>query len=179
MKKPFAPLVAVLPLLYILAIGLPFLWDTSDSLVLFLLGIYLLLTLLFTVSFYLSIDHYSPKQLAVYNILFSAGNLLLLLAEAIYWLAKETEIQQQAQNGATEGGLLLLVLIILYLPHQISYFMVRITGIVSCNRSLNNICSGGAKILHNILHFFPVADLISSIWVLYKVSTWQKAQSNP
>lgn len=177
MKKLFAPLIAVLPLLYILAIGLPFLLRTSDSLLFCLLSACLLLTLLFTVCFYFSIDHYRPKQLAVYNILFSAGNLLLLLMEAGYWLVKKAEIQQQAQSGATEGGILLFVCIILYLPHWFSYFMVRIAGMVSCNRSLYGICSSPARLLHNILHFFPVADLISSIWVLYKINAWQKAQN--
>ena len=178
MKKIIAPLTAVLPLLYILAIGLSFLFHASDPLLFCLLGVYLLLTLLFTVCFYFTIHHYQPKQLAMYNILFSAGNLLLLLMEAGYWLVKKAEIQQQAQSGAAEGGLLLLIWIILYLPHWFSYFMVRIAGMVSCNRSLEGICSTFTRLLHDILHFLPAADLISSIWVLYKVSTWQKAQNN-
>ncbi len=70
MKKIFAPLTAVLPLLYILAIGLSFPFHTSDPLLFCLLSVYLLLTLLFTVCFYFTIHHYQPKQLAVYNILF-------------------------------------------------------------------------------------------------------------
>lgn len=175
MKKMFAPLIAILPLLYILMIGMFFLFSPSDSALFSVLGAYLLMTLLFTVCFCYSLDQYSPRKLAVYNILFSAGNVLLLLIEALFWIVKEAEIQQQAQNGATEGGLMLLVLIILYLPHWISYFMIRIAGIISCNRSLDSTCSKGTKILHNTLHFLPIADLVSSVFVLICVNSQKKA----
>lgn len=179
MKKMFAPLIALLPLLYIAIIGIFLVIGPSDSVLFFFMCAYLLLTVLFTICFYCRLGKYRPKELAVYSLLFSAGNLLLLLVEVIYWIIKEAEIQQQAQTGATEGSLLLLVLLFLCLPHWSSYCIVRIAGMLCCNRSLDDMCSGGTKLAHTMLHFFPVADLISSIWVLIKVNSQQKAHQIP
>lgn len=179
MKKLSPYLTALLPLLYLVMVGLMCLVDASDSVLIGVFLIYMVLSMLFTTVFSHYIDCYPRAKLAQYDFLFSLGNLLLFLAEVVYWLVQRTLMLEQAQNGATEGSLILLLLIILYLPHWVSYFMVRVIGIISCNRMLNGICSRGTKTLHTICHFFPATDLMSSLWVLHKIKSWQKAQKIP
>ncbi len=176
MKKLSPYLIAILPLLYLAMIDLLYLVDASVSALIGVFLIYMVLSMLFTTAFSHYIDCYPRAKLAQYDFLFSLENFLLFLAEVVYWLVQRALMLEQAQNGATEGGLILLLLIILYLPHWVSYFMIRVIGIISCNRMLSGICSKGTKTVHAICHFFPATDVISSLLVLRKIKSWPKAQ---
>lgn len=178
MKKIFAPIVALLPIVYLLSPVTCLLIDSSDSILLGSYGVYLLLTLVSVVLFILFRKAHSAKKLAIYNIVFSAGNLAVLVAQLVYWIISVEKVHQQTQDGGMCAGLLLVVLIILYFPHWISYSLVRIGSMFTCFRSLNGICPMGIKILHTIMHFLPLADLISSIIVLCKICIRQKMAQN-
>lgn len=71
------------------------------------------------------------------------------------------------------GGLGLLLLIILYLPHWFSYFLTRIVGAVSCYRALQGIVPVNARLVFSLLQLIPGADVISAVLVLRRVKKSQ------
>lgn len=171
MKKLSAALVALLPLVYVAAMWSSIKIRISDEQFFGILGVYALIGFLFPVIFSISSAKSARKFKAISNVWFYAGNLILLIAEIVYWFIQYEEVLIAERNGGMEGGLGLALLIIIYLPHWFTYLFTRIAGAISCARTLNGVCGGDAKIFHILLQLFPIFDLISAIWVLYKVNS--------
>lgn len=178
MKKVFAPLVALIPVFYVLLFALFVLIDPSDNVLLGIYVAFLVASVLASILFAVFAGAHSRKSLALYNILFAAGNLLILIGQIVYWYAKLAEINGATENQPAEGLLLFFVLLIFYIPHWVSYGIVRIVGMVANWRTLRGICPNGINALHTALHFFPLADLISSVIVLLRVRAWEKKQNS-
>lgn len=170
MKKSIALLTAFLPVIYAGSMQLSAVLGVEDSVFLPLLFGFLLLGFLLPVIFVSITAKTDRKFLAVSNLWFYIGNLTVFVFEITMWLIRFHENHIAEQNGATEGGLGLFLLILLFLPHWISYLCVRIAGVVSTARILRDICTEKVRVLHMCLQVFPGADLISAIWVLQKVT---------
>lgn len=171
MKKTVTILTGLLPVIYAGMLGLMVLVNPQDELMFALMGLYALLGLVAPLVFSAVTANGERRFLAVSNVWFYSANLLFFLAEIIFWLVRAEQNRIAEQNGAIEGGLGLVLLILIYLPHWISYLVTRLAGAVSCERSLRGICSDGVKALHAILQLFPGADLISALWVLRRIKT--------
>ena len=179
MRKVFNVLIASIPLLYVAAVfAMVYIMPEDDTLFL-ILGSIFVLSILFCICYSINSKNNDPQALAVTNIWVIAGNLLLFTAEIIWLIIQTIDVQKQAQSGAMEGGLGIVLLMILYLPHWINYLVCRITAAVHCCRALQGICSSGHAGIYAILHIFPVLDIISSILVLKKVKTFQVNQQPP
>lgn len=176
MKKLFAVLVTLIPALYVAGMAL-FLYIMPEDEVLFaVLGGTVVLSIVLC-AFYSVYSKSADKQsLAVTNIWIVAGNLLLFAAELIWLIIQTVRVNIGAQNGELEGGLGIFLLIIFYLPHWISYFVCRCTAAICCQRALRGITGSTTKTIHVLLHLFPVLDLCSAIWVLWKVKHCQSFQ---
>ncbi len=179
MKKLFAALTALLPVIYTTSMLLLAFLGAEDEALFAVLGIYLMIGFLFPLAFYLLTAHSKRKFLAVANLWFYAGNLLLLAAEALIWFYQANEVRIAEQNGAMEGGLGLALLIFLYLPHWITYLWVRIFGSLNTSKVLTDICNNTTKTVNMLLQLFPVSDLLSAIWVLGKAKAFQSFQQPP
>lgn len=169
MKKIASIFVALLPLIYVGTMVTISKIRVTDEQLFLILGAYTLIGFLFPIFFSIVSAKVERRFLAVSNVCFYAGNLVLLVAQIIYWLIRFEENHIAEQNGGMEGGLGLFLLIILFLPHWISYLFTRIAGAVSCNRALRGVCSQEARILHTFLQLFIVADLLSALWVYCKL----------
>lgn len=166
MKKTVTILTGLLPVIYAGMIGLLIFVNPQDEMLFALMGLYTLLGLVAPIMFSAVTTKAERTFLAVSNVWFYGVNLLFFLAEIIFWLVRLEQNRIAEQNGAMEGGLGLVLLILIYLPHWISYLVTRLAGSVSCERSLRGICGESVKALHIILQLFPGADLISAVWVL-------------
>ena len=170
MKKSIALLTALLPVIYAGIMQLSAALGTEDHIFLPLLFGFLVLGFLLPVIYAFIATRADRKFLAVSNLWFYVGNLTVFAYEIALWLIRFHENHIAEQNGATEGGLGLFLLILLFLPHWISYLCVRIAGAVSTARILKDLCADKVRVLHICLQVFPCADLISAIWVLRKVT---------
>lgn len=176
MKKVFAVLTALLPAVYLVSIGLSAVYGAEDEALFTILGLLLVIGFLLPVWFAFLAARADKKFLAVCNIWFYSGNLLLFALEIALWVHRFIENRIAEQNGAWEGGLVLVLLILLYLPHWINYLVVRIVGAVSTGRILSGICEKRTRANLTDLQLLPVADLISAILVLRKVKAFQGCQ---
>lgn len=165
MKRALITLTALLPAFYLLTIGLCLLINPEDETLFFLLGVYILIGLLLPCLLGFFTRDADTKLLALGNIWMAAGNVTLLMAEIIYWVVLFHQNRIAEENGAWGGGLGLVLILILYLPHWISYFFTHIAMSINCNSALRGICSKSVKAAHVILHLLPASDLISAIWV--------------
>ena len=170
MKRFITLLTSLLPVIYAGSMQISAAVGAEDQTLFSLLCGFLLLSFLLPVIYTFITSRAERKFLAVNNLWFYAGNLTVFVCEIAIWLIRLHENQIAAQNGATEGGLGLFLLILLFLPHWISYLCVRIAGVVSTARILKDICAEKVRVLHICLQVFPGADLISAIWVLRKVT---------
>ena len=166
MKKAFLILLPLLPLIYVLSIAGLFFLDSNDEQLFAVLGCYIFLSLVLTICGCTRTKNTPFIMLARSNVWAAVSNLILFLAEGVYWIISLNQIKIAEANGAMEGGLMLLLLILLYLPHWISYLLTRIAGAVNCVRILR---SDSNYMLHALMHLLPVTDLISAIIVLYQV----------
>lgn len=179
MKKLFTVLTVLLPLAYVLGM-IVFLYISPEDEVLFaVLGGITLLGLVICTVFSVITSKADRKFLAVTDIWILAVNLVLYVAEAVWWLVAYVQVRIGEQNGAMEGGLALVLLIFFYTPHWITYLFSRICASINCERVLKDVCGNGVKTFHIILHFFPFTDLISAIWVLRRVNQFQHCQQPP
>ena len=165
MRKVTTIFNALLPVLYIAAIGLALLINSEDETLFVILGIYLLIGVLFPCLLFIGSTDTSRKFLASSNIWILAGNLLLLCVEIIYWFIVWNETRIAEANGAMGGGLALFLLIVLYIPHWITYLFSRIAAAITCRRALQGISTGNIYALHMLLHLLPFTDLLSALWV--------------
>lgn len=179
MKKALAILTALLPVIYAISMQLSVFLIKGDEALFAMLGIFLLIGFLLPVSFSIATAAADKRFLAICNLWFYAGNLLLFAYEIVLWCIRYHEEQIAAQNGAMGGGLGLALLILLYLPHWSNYLVVRIVGAVSTARTLKGISGENARMAHTFLQLIPAADLLSAIWVLRKVNAFQACQQPP
>ena len=179
MKKLFAILVALIPAIYIGAMAL-FLYIMPEDEVLFavLAGI-LLMGALCNCIYCIVSAKADRRFLAVNNIWILGSNLLLYIVEMVWLIVSTIQVRIAEQNGGMEGGLGVFLLILFYTPHWVSYLITRIFSSVNCMRALKGISREGVRILHMFLHFFPITDLISAIWVLFKVNRSHCFQQPP
>lgn len=179
MKKLLAVLTALIPAVYLIGLGISASVGAEDAALFALLGVMLILGFLLPVWYAVITANADKKFLAVCNLWFYGGNLLLFALEIALWIHSYIENRIAAQNGAMEGGLLLFLLILVYLPHWANYLVVRIVGSVSTGRILSGICEKRCRLIHMDLQLIPVADLISAILVLRKVNAFQASQQSP
>ncbi len=169
MKKVAFIATALLPVVYAFLIGLAALSDLNDDPLFIALGIYIFIGLILSCLTAVWGAKMDAKAIAVGNIWLFGVNLAFFIGEVILWLVQLEEVRIAEQNGAMGGGLGLLLLIILYIPHWATYCFSHVAGAVGCARALKGRCGDGAKLLHCFLHLFPVTDLASAIWVYRKV----------
>ena len=169
MKKTVAILTGLLPFFYAGMIVLLILVNSDDKMLFALMGIYSLMGLLLPLLFNALTTKAARKFLARCNVWFYGGNFAFFLAECIFWLVRLEQNRIAEQNGAIEGGLGLVLLILIYLPHWLSYMFTRIAGAVGCARVLQDKSSPSVRICHILLQMIPITDLISAIWVLHHV----------
>lgn len=174
MKKILSFFTAFLPLIYVAAVFLLFLVDSTDELLLAVMIIYIAVALLLHALFLYHAAKAPPRFLAISNLCLYSGNFLLLLVEIIYWLVYYHQTQIAAQNGAMGGGLGLFLLILLYLPHWATYLLTHIVGASCCRITLKGKYSQGTQICHIIMQLLPITDLTSAIWVLLQLNKQEK-----
>lgn len=179
MKKTLAILTALLPAVYAVSMQLSIFLIKGDEALFAMLGIFLLIGFLLPVLFSVATAAADKKFLAICNLWFYAGNLLLFAYEIVLWCIRYHEERIAAQNGAMEGGLGLALLILLYLPHWSNYLVVRIVGAISTARTLKGVSGENTRMAHTFLQLIPVVDLVSAIWVLRKVKAFQACQQPP
>ena len=170
MKKTIVWLNALLPVIYLMAIVLSILINPEDETLFLILGVYAFIGLLFPCLLPLLTSNASRKFLATANLWICISNLSLLMAQGIYWFIVLEETRKATANGAMGGGLGLVVLILLYLPHWASYFVTRIACAVNCARILRHKSYYNHNyILYALMHLLPITDLISAMLVLRQV----------
>ena len=179
MKKLFAILFALIPAIYAAGTAV-FLYLMPEDEVLFaVLGGVVLLSILFAVGHCVHGGKADRNFLAITNVWSIGGHFLLFAAELAWWFYSYVQVRIAEQNGGIEGGLGLLLLIVLYMPHWISYLISRITAAVNCRRILRGISSSTVQALHTFLHLLPITDLANTIWVLCKVKACQRFHQPP
>ena len=179
MKKLFAVLTALFPLIYAISMLILAVLGTEDEALFTVLGILLLVGILLPVAFAATSGKAQRKFLALCNLWFYACNLLIFAGELILWVVRFRENQIASQNGAWEGGLVLVLLFLLYLPHWTVYLVVRIVGAISTARTLKGVSEDSTRMSHTFLQLIPVVDLVSAILVLRKVNRFLSCQQPP
>ena len=180
MKKTLAILTALLPAVYAVSMQLSIFLIEGDEALFAMLGIFLLIGFLLPVLFSVATAAADKKFLAICNLWFYAGNLLLFAYEIVLWCIRYHEERIAAQNGAMEGGLgLALLIVIAYMPHWIIYLCVRVAGAISCARTLRGTGGTQENAVLTGMQLFPITDLISSILVLRKVNRFLSFQQPP
>ena len=174
MKKAIVWFNALLPIFYLMMIGLCILIDVEDEPLFIIFGIYLFIGLLLPCLLILLTSNLSTKFLAAGNLWISISNLSVLTAQVIYWLISLKETQIAEANGAMGGGLGLVLLILIYLPFWASYFIARIACTVNCVRILRRKAGKNDYVLYAIMHLLPITDLISAIIVLFHTKKQEK-----
>jgi hypothetical protein len=169
MKKVLLVLMPLLPVFYVLTILGLFLLDVNDEQLFVALGGYIVIPLAATILHCWLTSNSASYPLTLSNMWAYISNLALFLFEAVYWVKTLIEVRIAEQNGAMGGGLGLVLLILLYLPHWVSYSLTHVAGAIGCSRVLQDKCTPGVRICHILLQLFPFTDLISEIWVLNRV----------
>lgn len=169
MKKTLSVLAALLPVIYIASLVLLFLLDAADEPLVSFMIAYCVIAAVLLVTFSILTAGAKRRFLASTNIWLYAVNLALFLVETVYWLVQLEQTRIAEQNGAMGGGLGLVLLILIYLPHWFSYLLTHITGTINCVRTLHGICSGGVCAFHTLLQLLPVTDLVSACWIAHLV----------
>ena len=174
MKKTLSALTASLPLFYAAAIFILFLLDSTDGALLTVMFGYIAIALLLHIFFLSFAMKETPEFLSISNLILYSGNLILFVIEIIYWAIYYRQTQIATQNGAMGGGLGLVLLILLYLPHWASYFMTHIVGAICCFKALNRKCGDGILLCHILMQLLPVTDLASAVIVRHTLLKKEK-----
>lgn len=169
MKKTLSVLTALLPLIYVASLVLLFLLDVTDAPLFGFMIAYCVIAAVLLIAFCILSAGATRRFLAVTNIWLYAGNLALFLFETVYWLVQLEQTRIAEQNGAMGGGLGLVLLILIYLPHWFSYLLTRIAGAINCVHTLRGVCGGGICAFHTLLQLLPVTDLVSAFWIAHLV----------
>jgi hypothetical protein len=104
------------------------------------------------------------------------SNLLVFLAQIVIMIIVIIDVRIAEQQGAMEGGLMIVLYYFLFLPSRINYLICRITAALCAHRALDDTLYSHRKGLHTFLHLIPIADMISAIWVYSKVKHCQTFQ---
>ena len=168
MKKILAAATCLLPILYAICLAILAMLDATDTPLLIFMLCYCIISLVLHMIYCLATNHVSQQFLAGSNLWFYGVNLVFFLAEIVFWAIRLEQNRIAEQNGAMGGGLGLVLLILIYLPHWFSYLLTRITGAINCERTLRGLCNANVKFIHSALQLFPGADLISAIWVYHR-----------
>ena len=177
MKTATKWLMILLPVLYCVGMQSMVVLDASYEFLFGFLGGYLLLGLIATVLYSVLTRLDSPASAVKANIWILASNLLVFACCLILLTVRFIENRIAEENGAMEGGLLIFLLIVVFLPHWLTYLMARIAGAVCCSKKWP-----GRKVhgeLLGVLSLIPVADLIIAIILLRKVNPSQRCQQPP
>lgn len=166
MKRIVLILLALLPIIHIFSIAALIFLDADDLQTFAVFGCYTILSVTLCVLSCTITKKTPPLLLARHHLWATITNLSLLVCEVIYWIITMIQIRIGESIGAMGGGLALLILIIICLPHWISYLLTRIADAVNCTRILRHNSTEADHFLHAIMRLFPVADLISAIIVL-------------
>lgn len=178
MKKLFAVLTALLPVIYIGGI-FTVLKLENDDLLWPAAGIFLLFALIVHIV-YVTLTKNSPRRfLTISNIWIIGTNFLFHITKIIVLIVITIDVQIRAQQGAQEGGLIIALLFMFSIPNWITYAFTRIAASINCYRAMHDIVHSTKELLHILLHLFPLADLISAILVLRKVNRFQDFQQPP
>ena len=169
MKKTLAITAALLPVIYIASLLILFLLGATDKPLLLFMVCYCIFAAILLIIFGFITAETNRKFLANTNILLYIGNLGLFVFEIVFWWVRMEQNRIAAANGAMGGGLDLLLLILLYLPHWFSYLLTRVAGAINCLRILHGRHRGIICAIHTILQLFPVTDLISACWVRHSL----------
>lgn len=179
MKKLFAVLVSLIPAIYAAGMVL-FLFIMPEDEVLFtVLGGIVLLSIVFCTVHSILSTKADRKFLALSNVWSVGGNLLLVIAEFVWLIVSYIQVRIAEQNGGMEGGLGIVLLIVFFMPHWISYLICRLTAAIGCERALHGMIGNGWKTFLTLCHIIPVLDLICAIVVLHKVKRFHSCQQPP
>lgn len=180
MKQGAKWLTALLPVVYCVGMQcMVLISDASDELLFGFLGVYLLLGLFITVLHTVLFRQESPKTVATANLWITVSNLIVFLSCILLLIIRMEETRIAEENGAMEGGLGIFLLIVVYLPHWITYLLARISCAIGCARIWKGRKDGVLGDSLTVLCLIPVLDLISVIVVLRKVKHCQCFQEPP
>ena len=169
MQKILSNVFAAMPLIYTASLLSFTQLDITDEQLFLFLAVYILAALLLAILYAASSANVPVDQTARSSIWHYSTNLAVWVAEIVFWCIRYVQDRIATQNGAMEGGLGLVLLIVIFLPHWLSYLFTRIAGAVCCARILRKEHTPETVTLHILLQLFPVTDLVSSIWVYRKV----------
>ena len=176
MKKLFAILTALTPAFYILTLVILFQVDAKDGLTIISILATIVLTLIIC-KVYASFRHKAEILfLAKMNLWIIGSNLLIFLAQIVIMVIVIIDVRIAEQQGAMEGGLMIVLYYFLFLPSRINYLICRITAALCARNALDETLYSHRKGIHSILHLFPFADMGSAVWVYSKVKACQGFQ---
>ena len=176
MKKLFAILTALTPAFYILTLVIEFQVDAKDGLTIISILATIVLTLIIC-KVYASFRHKAEILfLAKMNLWIIGSNLLVFLAQIVIMVIVIIDVRIAEQQGAMEGGLMIVLYYFLFLPSRINYLICRITAALCARNALDETLYSHRKGIHSILHLFPFADMASAIWVYRTVKRCQIIQ---
>ena len=176
MKKLFAILTALTPALFILTLVILFQVDAKDGLTIISILATIVLTLIIC-KVYASFRHKAEILfLAKMNLWIIGSNLLVFLAQIVIMVIVIIDVRIAEQQGAMEGGLMIVLYYFLFLPSRINYLICRITAVLCARNALDETLYSHRKGIHSILHLFPFADMVSAIWVYRTVKRCQTFQ---
>lgn len=176
MKRLFAILTALTPAFYILTLVILFQVDAKDGLTIISILATIVLTLIIC-KVYASFRHQAEILfLAKMNLWIIGSNLLVFLAQIMIMVIVIIDVRIAEQQGAMEGGLMIVLYYFLFLPSRINYLICRITAALCARNALDETLYSHRKGIHSILHLFPFADMVSAVWVYRKVKACQGFQ---
>jgi hypothetical protein len=176
MKKMLGIFTALTPAFYILTLVMLLLVDAKDGLTIFSIFGTIILTLIIC-KVYASFRHKAEILfLAKMNLWIIGSNLLVFLAQIVIMIIVIIDVRIAEQQGAMEGGLMIVLYYFLFLPSRINYFICRITAALCARNALDETLYSHRKGIHSILHLFPFADMVSAVWVYRKVKVCQGFQ---
>lgn len=180
MKRISATVTAALPLVYAAAVLAMFVFRAGDDTLFSMLGGFLLLGAVANICYCVTASKADAHFIAVSNLRCLIDNLIIHIGQIIWLVIYTVNTMEAEKNGAMEGGLGVFLLMLLFIPHWLTYLMTRIACAVLCNRALKSVyCSSGVRTLHVILHLLPIADCISAGWVLRTVNGCHSFQQPP
>jgi hypothetical protein len=176
MKKMLGIFTALTPAFSILTLVMLFQVDAKDGLTIISILATIVLTLIIC-KVYASFRHKAEILfLAKMNLWIIGSNLLVFLAQIVIMIIVIIDVRIAEQQGAMEGGLMIVLYYFLFLPSRINYLICRITAALCARNALDETLYSHRKGIHSILHLFPIADMISAIWVYRKVKHCQTFQ---
>lgn len=150
--------------------------DVSDKVLFAFLGLYMLIGLAVCTMHFTVTLQCEPKEIVMWNTWFLTSNLLVYAVSVVILIVRIIENRIAEENGAWEGGLGIFLLILLCLPHWITYGLSRISAAVGCSRASKIGFNSAIQILLTILHLFPFTDLIAAVILCRK---WKRAEMLP